>query len=81
MEDPWSKDFSALSTIPGLLYTRMMTISNSLGLDIFNGIMTELDKNTGTNLKVENLPEILNDGDEQSYFGDQGFTLFEKEDF
>ena len=69
MEDPWSKDFSALSTIPGQLYTRMMTISNSPGLKIFNGIMTELNKNTGTYLKVENLTEILNDDDGQCYFG------------
>ena len=70
MDEPWSKDFSALSTIPGQLYTRMITISNSPGLKIFNGIMTELNKNTGTNLKVENLTEILNDEDDgQCYFG------------
>ena len=67
MEDPWSKDFLALSTIPGQLYKKIIKISNSPGLKIFNGIMTELNKNTGTNLKLENLTEILND-DGQCYF-------------
>ena len=69
MDEPWSKDFLALSMIPGQLYKRIIKISNSPGLKIFNGIMTELNKNTGTNLKVENLTEILND-DGQCNFGE-----------
>ena len=69
MDEPWSKDFLALSMIPGQLYKRIIKISNSPGLKIFNGIMTELNKNTGTNLKVENLTEILND-DRQCNFSE-----------
>ena len=68
VDEPWSKDFLALSTIPGQLYKRIIKISNSPGLKILNGIMTELNKNTGTNLKVEHLTEILND-DGQCNFG------------
>ena len=79
MDEPWSKDFLALSTIPGQLYKRIIKTSNSPGLKILNGIMIELNK--GTELThMENLTEILNDGNELSFFGDQGFTLFEKED-
>ena len=79
MDEPWSKDFLALSTIPGQLYKRIIKTINSPGLKILNGFMIELSK--GTELThMENLTEILNDGDEPSYFGDQGFTLFEKED-
>ena len=79
MDEPWSKDFLALSTIPGQLYKSIIKTSNSPGLKILNGFMIELNK--GTELThMENLTEILNNGDELSYFGDQGFTLFEKED-
>ena len=74
MDEPWSKDFSALSTIPGQLYKRIIKTSNSPGLKILNGIMMELSK--GTELThMENLTEILNDGDKQCYFADEGFTL------
>ena len=74
MDEPWSKDFLALSTIPGQLYKRIIKISKSPGLKILNGSMMELSK--GTELThMENLTEILNDGDKQCYFGDEGFTL------
>ena len=73
MDEPWSKDFLALSRIPGPLYISIMRISNFPGLKVLNGIMMELSK--GTELThMENLTEILNDGDKQCYFGDEGFT-------
>ena len=78
MDEPWSKDFLALSTIPGQLYKRIIKISNSPGLKILNGSMIELNK--GTELThMENLTEILNDGDELSYFGIKD-SLYSRQD-
>ena len=79
MDEPWLKDFLALSKIPGQLYKRIIKTSNSPGLKILNGIMIELNKDTELT-HMENLTEILNDGYEQCYFGKQGFTLFKTED-
>ena len=68
MEEPWSKDFLALSKIPGQLYKRIIKTSNSPGLKILNGIMIELNKDTELT-HMENLTEILND-DGQCNFGE-----------